>query len=112
VMPEYRARLNIKQVEFFEFVRLNRGSVLFSMAFLDFFDSEDRFFDPLVLIDILSIAPVCVINRHVKDKADLRACEDKLAKLPFDVSWTVAEDKQLIVLVMAHGPQRGSVTSN
>lgn len=99
IYPEARKRLNIVIADFYDYVRQNNQSLHFRMAFLDFHDTEDRYFRADILRLILEISDFAVINRYVRDEADLIMCNAAIGLLPFRVERHVLDEKQLIVAV-------------
>lgn len=103
IFPDIGGRLRIVVSDFYDFVRDWPSTDPFEMAFLDFLDVRDSFFEAEVIAEILRIARVVVINKHIRSDTDLRACEEAIASLPFAVERHLVEGKQLILAVRAHG---------
>ncbi|MFS8036747.1 hypothetical protein ACI7BZ_07260 [Xanthobacter sp. AM11] len=99
IYPDVAHRLEIQCVDFYDYVERVRGKQAFSMAFLDFYDPDDRFFRLDVLEGILRIAPLAVINRLIRDASDLNDCRGAIARLPFPVEEHFVEGKQLVIAI-------------
>jgi hypothetical protein len=83
IYPECIDRLKILHEDIFAYARRAERSRQYSMAFLDFFDPADRAFHQDHLADLLSIADVVVVNRHIKGEEDLRQCNTYIDRLPY-----------------------------
>lgn len=103
IYPDVADRLAIHQGDFYDYVRDAPADATFAMAFLDFFDGEDRFLQEQVLQATLRITQMIVINRHIRDEADLRACDEKVAQISMPVERHLVEGKQLILAIRAIG---------
>jgi len=99
VYPDVAKRLEIQCVDFYDYVEKAGDKQAFSMAFLDFYDPDDRFLRQDVLEGILRIAPVAVINRLIRDASDLSDCRAAIARLRFPVQDHFVEGKQLVIAI-------------